>query len=73
MRGGRVMGRAVPHYVTVQDVPGQPARVYPCDSKAAAMRGAARISDRGHVGNVVKVYEGTPSDGVERDPVKVWS
>lgn len=67
------MSRAIPHFITVQDGPGQPARRYPCDSKAEALRDGEKLARTGYVAGVVKVYKGRACDGVERDPVKVWS
>lgn len=67
------MSRAVPHFVSVAESPAQPAHIVPFDSESAAMRYAALEARTGFVGAVVKVYEGKPGDGGERDPVKVWS
>jgi hypothetical protein len=67
------MSRAVPHFITVQDGPGQLSRRYGCDSKAEALRDGERLARTGYVGGIVKVYKGEPRDGVEQDPVKVWS
>ena len=69
------MSRAVPHVVRVIEAPGQPQRVYGCDSKAEALREGDRIALSSFVGASVQVYRGTPDDVcfTDRDPVKVWS
>lgn len=67
------MSGAVPHYVRVVDASGQPARLYDCESKRAALDCAREAFRSGFVGAEVAIFEGRPNDNVERDPVKVWS
>jgi len=67
------VSRAVPHYVRIVDAPGQPARTYDCDSKREASMCASEMFRGGFVGTVASVFEGHADDGIERDPVEVWS
>lgn len=67
------MSRAIPHYIAVAESTGQPANIHQRNSKTDALRDARHIFRAGLFGAVVSVYEGKPTDNVERDPVKVWS
>jgi hypothetical protein len=67
------VSRAVPHFVRIVDAPGQPPRAEQCASKTEALEFGRRVASVTFRGAVVSVYEGTPTDNVERDPVKVWS
>jgi hypothetical protein len=67
------MAAAIPHFVQIVDAPGQPPRAEQCASKTEALEFGRRVASVTPRGAVVSVYEGTPGDNVERDPVKVWS
>jgi hypothetical protein len=67
------VSRPVPHFVTVQDASTEPAHAYQFESKREAIDFAKDVHGSGFVATVAKMFLGRVTDGVDRDPVKVWS